>query len=354
MTSFCGDTTSRLAGFVRTDIGRGDGAGTERMKRRRFFWCRRFAGLLAIAALGGTGCKRTAPSRNRDAGVPRLTIDAGPPFRVPAKVRQDTTSNPAEQQYYEGYFAETLHGKFEVARAAYRQVMSMAGKAQPELAARAALRLASLESLAGRRREALELVARASVLGRTDPVIVEAADRMQTHLASIRARGSEVRGPPAGTRLPGASKQANQRFAAAEAALAFYHRMQLQPRLEALRASVGAKEHAMENAVRAYRKVIALNEPAATAPAEFRIASLRQDLAVSLMFDLPPELEPQAAARLRRALRASALSNLRQARTAYRRSLAAANQDKSVVTTRWRLAAEGGLRSVEDLLGIRE
>lgn len=262
-------------------------------------------------------------------------------------------ASAAEHRYYNGYLAETLHGKTDVARAAYRDVISTAGKTDPELAARAALRLASLESLAGHRRDAQELVARAAVLGRKVPAIVEQADRMQAHLASIRSRGSQVRGPPAGTDLIGASAQANALFAKAEKLLSAYHRMRLQPRLEALRASVAAKEHAMEQAVRAYGKVVALAEPSATAPAEFRIASLRHDLALSLMFDLPPELEPREAARIRRSLRASARSNLRRARSAYLRSLEAVAKADDAATARWRLAAENGLRSVEDLLGVR-
>lgn len=323
------------------------------MKRRRFFGCRRYAEYVAVLAIGVVGCRGGDKGKTRDAASSRVVADAGVPYRVPSKTRMPGTASLAERRYYEGYLAETLHGKFDLARAAYRQAISASGKTRPKLAARALLRLASLESLAGRRREALELVARATVLGRGDPAIVERADRMQAHLASIRSRGSEVRGPPAGTRLGAVSKTANARFAHAEKALLAYHRMQLQPRLEALRASVGAKEHAMEKAVRAYQKVVSLKEPGATAPAEFRIASLRQDLALSLMFDLPPELEPRAAARLRRSLRANALSYLRRARSAYKRSLSAAAQVKSSLAVRWRLAGESGLRSVEDLLGVR-
>jgi len=322
------------------------------MKRRRFFRCRRYATLAALVALGVTGCKAGNKAKSRDAGPARATLDGGVPYRVPANATKPGTASVSERRYYEGYLSETLHGDFATARAAYRDVITAAGKTSPDLAARAALRLASLESLAGRRREAVELVARASVLGRKVPAIVERADRMQAHLASIRSRGSEVKGPPAGAVLAGVSSEANLRFARAEKLLSRYHRMQLQPRLEALRASVGAKEHAMEKAVRSYRQVVALTEPGATAPAEFRIASLRQDLALSLMFDLPPELEPRAAARLRRSLRANALSNLRRARTAYRHSLAAAAKMRTG-EARWRLAAESGLRSVEDLLGVR-
>jgi len=251
-------------------------------------------------------------------------------------------------RFWEGYVAETLRGQVALARSAYDDVIRGAGETQPELAARAALRLAELEARVGNRREAVELVARASALGRDDPEIVARADRMQAHLASVRSKGSEVRGPPAGTALEGVSKQAAASFAEAEKLLADYHAVRLRPRLEDLRGGVRAKERAMDVAVRAYRQVIELNERAASAAAEFRTASLYHDLALSLMFDLPPELEERAAAKLRRALRGQAIAHLRKARNAYERSLEQATDLSGV--ERWRVAAERGLAAVEDLL----
>src|SRR5690606_9142338 len=75
-------------------------------------------------------------------------------------------------RYYEGYVAETLRGDVLLARQAYEDVVAEAGSAAPRIAARAALRLAELEALAGRRRKALELMARASILGRDSLDIV--------------------------------------------------------------------------------------------------------------------------------------------------------------------------------------
>src|SRR5690606_31189494 len=137
--------------------------------------------------------------------------------------------------------------------------------------------------------------------------------RLHARLGSLRSDVSEVRGPPMGTPLEGVSAAAAERFGAAEALLRTYHRTRLEPRLEELRAGVRIKESAMDAAVRAYRLVVALDEAAASVAAELRTASLYHDLALSLMFDLPPELEPQAAARLRRSLRASALTYLSRA-----------------------------------------
>lgn len=258
-------------------------------------------------------------------------------------------------RYYDGYLAEILRGDYNRARAAYEQVIAEAGSEQPEMAARAALRLGQLQALAGRRREALELMARASVLGRDNLEIIEEADRLHARLASLRAGGQEVRGPPLDTTLDSVSADASKRFARAETLLAAYLRIRLKPRLEQLRTGVRKKEYATDAAVRAYRQVIDLQEDNAVVAAEFRIASLYHDLALSLMFDLPPELEPRAAAKLKRSLRSSALSYLNKARGAYERSLGVEKADaQTAVSERWTAAAALGLRSVEDMLGGSE
>jgi hypothetical protein len=223
------------------------------------------------------------------------------------------------------------------------------------VAARAALRLAEIEALSGRRRNALERVARAQVLGRDDVQVVTRADRLQARLASIRSRGSEVRGPPAGVALPGVSNEVAARFAAAEKALAAYHRMRLSPRSAALQGGVYAKERSMHAAVREYRRVIELGDIAATCASEFRIGALYHDLAISLTFDLPPELEPHAAAKLRRSLRARALGYLRKARASYQQALASAlRAGSSAEIGRWRRATELGMAAVVDILGGRQ
>jgi hypothetical protein len=214
------------------------------------------------------------------------------------------------------------------------------------------LRLAEIEALAGQRRKAVELMARASVLGRDSLEIVERADRLQARLGSLRSVGSEVRGPRLGTVLESVSEQAVERFGRAEELMSAYYRVRLEPRLEQLRASVRVKENAMDAAVRGYRQVAALGEPVATVAAEFRIASLYHDLALSLMFDLPPELEPRVAARLKRSLRSNAIAQLGRAETAYRRCLEAGDAESMHPSSeRWIAAAKLGLRSVQDLLG---
>jgi hypothetical protein len=325
--------------------------GTERMKlSRKLSRCRRRAVLLAaaVAACGGDG--RSEPGAGADGGPrPGAAAADGGVAGVPGE------HGPWARRYYEAYLAETLRGDAEAARTIYQQVVAGAADEDPVAAARAALRLADLELVAGRRREALELVARASVLGGADLEILERADRMQAQIASLRAQGTEVRGPPVGTEPAGASAAAAKLFAQAEQLLAVYHRRELQPQLEVLRQGVRAKEFAMGQAERAYRAVVALGEPGPAAAAEFRIGSLYHDLALALMFDLPHELEAREAEKLRRSLRGQALAHLRKARAAYERSIAAAAAGASgPALERWRLAAELGQRAVDDLLRGRQ
>ena len=324
------------------------------MHRRNSFRCRRRAVSapalvgLAVLAVVAIGCAAPATSGSRaDAGVAD-DADAG---LAPSRAADRTDW---AERYYEGYLAETMRGDIVTARAAFEEVIAGAGEEHAALAARAALRLAELEVLSDNRREAIELVARAAVLGRAEAAIVERADRMQTYLASLRSKGSEVRGPPAGTALVGVSAAAVELFATAEGLLAAYHTLGLRPRLEDLRAGIRAKERAMETANRDYRQVVALDESRATVAAEFRTASLLHDLAMSLMFDLPPELEEREAAKLRRSLRGRAINYLRKARKAYQRSLDAGATLGEAASDRWRVAATRGLRSVEDLLRGRE
>ncbi len=317
------------------------------MHRRNSFRCRRRAdsGAASVAlALALLSCASPATRT----GTP---ADAGAASSADAGLAPDRDdSSRWDERYYQGYLAEILRGDIDSARAAFEEVIAGAGEGQPELAARAALRLADLETLADNRRKAIELVARAAVLGRADAAIVERADRMQTHLASLRSKGSEVRGPPAGTAPTGVSDAAAELFADAEGLLAAYHTLGLRPRLEDLRAGIRAKERAMDTANRAYRQVVALDEPRATVAAEFRTASLLHDLAMSLMFDLPPELEDREAAKLRRSLRGRAINYLRKARKAYQRSLDAGATIGDAASERWLVAASRGQRSVDDLL----
>lgn len=295
----------------------------------------------------GGAAEAGAPGGAPEAGAPGTAARAGSdaaPTRAPGPV----------SRYYRAYLDEKLGGGFARAQAGYRSVIDD-GTADPDLAARAALRLAEYEANAGRRHVALDLVARAAALGHDQPALLRWAERLQKHLASVRIHDIEVRGPPAGTQLEGVSPAARALFARGEELLAAYHARRLKPHLEELRADVRAKRRALEAAVRVYRQVVALGEPAAVVAAEFRIASLYYDLSISLTFDLPPELEPGAAAQVRQSLRSEALADRDRAQGAYLRALDAGAGGKAGPAAKvWLDAAELGLRSVEDLLRGRD
>lgn len=255
----------------------------------------------------------------------------------------------ARHRYYRGYLADVLAGDRASAREHYQAVLSF-GAEQPGLVAEAALRLAGWAEVRRERRTAMDLAVRASVLGADIPRVKSGADALRLRLATtVRAQDIEVRGPRAGTALRGVSEPIATQFAAAEELLSAYHRRRLQPRLEALVASVRGKRAAMERAVRAYREVIASGETTAIVASEFRIASLHYDFSLSLSFELPGELSPQVAASMRSSLRSEVRQMRAQAKAAYTRSLAA-GVPAGADAEPWSDASSLGLASVEDLL----
>ncbi|MCB9563604.1 MAG: hypothetical protein H6708_24665 [Kofleriaceae bacterium] len=200
--------------------------------------------------------------------------------------------------------------------------------------------------MSGNRRRALELLARAQSLAPDDPAVADAAAELSSRLAATPAGQGDVRGPAPGTPLIGVDDQLQARWRDAEAALLRAHRLRMKPVLEKLSGSVRAKEAATEAAVRAYRQLAAAGGAAEVA-AEFRIGTLYHDLAVELVFDLPPELDPGVASRLRRTLRASAVGYLRRAIAAYQRARAI----EAVDADPWRVAAEASERAARELAG---
>lgn len=238
-----------------------------------------------------------------------------------------------------------LTGDVEAARAGFERVLA-ASDASPALAARAALRLAQIASHAGRRRHALDLVARASSLAPSDVAIAEGVAELQADVVAAAGTG-DLRGPRLGTPLPGVAPPIGEAFAAAERALAQVHRMRPRPIIEALSTSIRVKEAATEDVVAKYRS-IAERGGLAQIAASYRAGSLYHDLALGLLFELPPELDPAVAAGLRRTLRGRAVAYLKKAVAEYLSSLSVPPRDGDEL---WRLAAETDLRSARDLLG---
>ena len=289
--------------------------------------------LLLIVACGG---EPGGAAVMGDGGVV-ARLDAGP-----------TVAEPSAPGYWTAFLDEVVGGDLVASRAGYEAAVARADE-DPPLAARAALRLAALEGAAGNRRRALELVARAGAMAPDDDTVRDAAERLRARLVAAPSGAGDLRGPPIGTSLVGAAPEVSAAFAAAEATLARVHRLRLEPVLEALSSTVKAKERATEAAVRAYRAVADAGGVARVA-AQYRVGSLYHDLAIELVFDLPPELEPGVASRLRRTLRISAVGYLRKAAAAYKVAL---GEHAGLDAEAWRLAAQADLRAAEELLGGR-
>lgn len=295
------------------------------------------------------------------------------PRTVPttAPVVDRTAADPAEGMateldgvapaFADGVLAE-LTGDEVAARAGFERVLA-AEEAPAPVAARAALHLAQIEARAGADRRALDLVVRASALAPSDTAIAEGVAQLRADTVAASGAGN-IRGPKIGEPLPGVAPKAADEFAAAERGLARVHELRRRPSplagyrwwqylssdapiFEKLSSSIRAKEDATESVVAKYRAVTAYGGLAAVA-AHYRAGSLYHDLALGLLFELPPEMDPAVSAGLRRTLRARALAYIKRAVAEYQAALAAEPPPDGEL---WRLSAETDLHAAEDVLG---
>jgi len=220
-----------------------------------------------------------------------------------------------------------LSGDDTAALAAYAKVLAGSDVPAP-IAARSALHLAQLDARAGKRRPALDLVARATALAPADPAITDGVARVQADVVAASGTG-DLRGPPAGTTLPGIEPKVADAFALAEHALLRVHAIRPHERLE-----IWAKEDATEDLVAKYRAIADAGGLAQVA-ADYRIGSLYHDLALNLLFERQGEL------------RAQAIAYLHSAAAAYKASLAGPQLPDAEL---WRLAASTALRTALDVL----
>lgn len=282
-----------------------------------------------------------------DAARPRAVPETGPRSdHAAADPATGVTSelDGAAPAYGEALLAE-LTGDEAAARAGFEHVLG-GRDATAALAARAALHLAQLASRAGDRRHALDLVVRAAALAPSDVMIAEGVAQLRADTVAASGAGT-IRGPRLGTPLPGVPAPVAEAFAAAERALGAVHKLRPRPIIEALSRSIRIKEEATEAVVARYRAVAEHGGLAAQA-AHYRAGSLYHDLALGLLFELPPELDPSVAAGLRRTLRGRALAYLHKAVAEYELSLEIPPQLDAEL---WRLAAETDLRGARDVLG---
>jgi hypothetical protein len=316
--------------------GNRSGAGAAPITPRRGLG---LALLISLAAwLGLAACGDDGPPPPRPPPVaPAGRVAADPALGV------TTPLDGAAPQLAAAVFAE-LTGDAATARTGFERVLAGADT-PPALAARAALHLAQLAARAGDNHHALELAARATALAPGDVAIVEGVAELQADVVAAAGAG-DLRGPRLGTPLPGVDPRVADAFAAAERALARVHRLRSRPVLETLSSSIRLKEDATEGVVARYRAV-AEHGGLAQIAASYRAGSLYHDLALSLLFELPPELDPAVAAGLRRTLRGRAIADLKKAVTEYRTAVAA---PKHADDELWRLAAETDLRDARDLL----
>jgi tetratricopeptide (TPR) repeat protein len=247
------------------------------------------------------------------------------------------------QRYYDAYLAETL-GRVDDAQAGYEAIV--AADHTPDegiVVARAALRLARFAAVEEKRQRALDLLGQASILGGDDAQISDGVDRLRLQLTT-HGEDLGIRGPAANTSLEGVSAEATRRFRAAEALLYPYLKLGVRKFAGTFDEDLATKQGRLEVAVHAYRQVIELNEPVATAAAEFRIASLYHDAGLFMLaLDAPLEYSSEYRRRQREENKRSAEHYFLLARTEYGLGLAAAPQVKSAEL--WHAATREGMRS---------
>jgi len=282
--------------------------------------------------------------------TPTQTVTSSARTAADPAIGATTDLEGAAPAFGEAVLSE-LTGDEPAARAAYEHVLAVPD-VPAQVAARAAINLAQMESRAGRTRHALDLVARATALAPTDPVIAAGAAGLQADIVAAAGAG-DIRGPRLGTPLPGVAADIADAFATAERELNQVHRARLRIAIEALTKSINIKVNQTMSVVAKYQAVAkrgALPLLAAT----YRAGSLYHDLALELVFaDLPPELERRSAEGLRATLRSLAITYLRKAVAEYRTCIDAPQVPEGEL---WRLAAETDMRRATDVLraaGVR-
>jgi hypothetical protein len=295
-----------------------------------------------VVALTLAACGDDVASPEQPPAAPAAARNAADPAAGEA-----TDLDGAAPVLGEGLLAE-VSGDLATARAAYERLRA-ADNVPPRLAALGALHLARLEVRDGKTHRALDLAARAAGLAPNDVEIAEGIAQLQADVVAASGAG-DLRGPRLGTPLPGVEPRVAAAFAAAERALGQVHGLRPQPRIEALSSSIELAEDATEDVVTKYHAV-ALAGGLAQVASDYRIGSLYHDLALGLLFEPPPELDPAAAAAWRRTLRAQAQTYLKRAVPSYHAALGGVQTPD---TELWRLAAETDLRAAQDELGEKQ
>lgn len=284
----------------------------------------------------GDGAPRTASS---NPVAPRTEAQSvSPGGSLPAPDHNDS--------YLEAHLQRHLVGDLKRATALLQGV-SASSTAPRALRATALLRLAEMALIRGQRRRALAFLDQArEAAGTGHPLAMAADDRRARILAATPL--ANVRGPvPGSVQLTGESRIVMARFGRAERQLATYHGVVVAPTLENINTILRIKRKALAAAVAAYQKVAEGGGPAARAAAHFRMGATHHNLAEALAFELPTELLPSVAARLRRRLRKESTSHLRRSLTSYRK---AAGIEGTPATAPWRELAAREVKTLSRIL----
>lgn len=296
--------------------------------------------LLVVALLAG--CGEGPSGASSVARSPSATPAASPQGALAVSLPEPDHND----HYLEAHLQRHLIGDLARATRLFGGVAA-SSEAPRALRARARLRMAEMALIRGQRRQALAFLDQArEVAGTGHPLAMAADDRRARILAATPL--ANVRGPvPGSAQLNGEPRAVTARFGRAEKQLAAYHRVVVAPTLENINAILRIKRKALAVALAAYHEVAQGGGPAARAAAYFRMGAMHHHLAEALAFELPTELLPSVAARLRRRLRKESTAHLRKSLSNYRK---ATGTPDSAATAPWRGLAAREVKTLSRIL----
>lgn len=297
--------------------------------------------LLLPLLLGGC-----APDRATAPPAPTLVATRQASAVTPARGPMLRPAVQPEEQLVQARHLALISGDLAAARAVLNGLASTAGVART-LRARAELRLADLAEQAGKRRVALDHLEQAKIVAGPGHDLAYRADDRRTRILTD-APLADVRGPlPGGITLKGEARAVATAFRQAEQRLVAFHRLLVAPRIEEVSRVLAEKRSLAKGAVKAYLRLLRRGGPSAKAAAHFRLGTLYHHMAEALGFEIPAELLPDPARRLRNELRTESAANLKKALAHYR---AAAKVERAEGTEPWQGLARREAATLQQVL----
>lgn len=251
-------------------------------------------------------------------------------------VKQKLSLEKSDDFYLLQFHRLWISGDVKKARRGFETIVGQVDR-RPKERARAALLLARIADWEGKKRESLSWLDRVRYLVPEKNVIAAHARDLRAQLINSLPF-ADIRGPMPNAFALVDSKEIRDDFKQAEQLLIVFHRyVAIIAKIESFDRLQRNKLFALNNAKQSYIKVIEKSEKAFTKAAAFyRIATLHHRFAENLSSDLPKELLPKLAIKLRAKLKKMTRDELLKAQNYYEKVL---NIDSKDVKS-WKMLAK--------------